>query len=273
MKIDFYSNNFHLYPEQPFEFNHFIDDTSLLTLDEIAKAAEEMPVNLLEYTTTVEIPQNISHGELVRSVVESKKWIFLRNLEYIPRYKIFMKSVINALVKYGIQNQVIENLKDYFNPMSFIFISSPHIVTPFHIDPEHNFLFQISGIKKVYVNNSFMQPIISDQEVENFYVDEVGFILKFDPVYLSSLDAIDLTPGKGVYIPVAYPHMVFNGDNVSISYSLTFRTKVSDRHRKVHLVNRALRLLGLTPRKYGESDISDLLKYQLFPLLNYFINK
>lgn len=264
MKIDIFSKNIHLYPEQPFEFHYFIEDTSLLTLDEIAKAAEEMSENLLEYTTTAESPQNLSHAELVYSVVKSKTWLFLRNLEYIPRYKDFMESMISRLIECG-----GGRLKDYLNPMSFIFISSPHSVTPFHIDPEHNFLFQISGgTKKVLVNNSFIKQIISETEIEEFYADEVGFCLNFNKNYTSFLDTIDLAPGKGVYIPVTSSHMVLNGDNVSISYSLTFRTKMSERHRKVHLVNRALRLLGFTPKTYGVPGISDSLKYQFFPLLN-----
>ena len=77
-----------------------------------------------------------------------------------------------------------------------------------------------------------------------------------------------LRSNEGVYIPFTFPHMVFNGNDISISYSLTFRTKMSERHRKVHLVNRALRLLGFTPKTYGLSSISDSLKYKLFPLIN-----
>lgn len=63
--------------------------------------------------------------------------------------------------------------------------------------------------------------------------------------------------------------MVFNGNEISVSYSLTFRTKMSEHHRRVHLANRALRLLGLRTKKYGESQFGDSLKSKLFPLLNF----
>ncbi len=43
---------------------------------------------------------------------------------------------------------------------------------------------------------------------------------------------------------------------------------MSEHHRKVHLANRALGILGLRTKKYGESQFRDTLKSQLFPLLN-----
>jgi hypothetical protein len=238
MKKNFIDQAFPLYPNQPFLFHHSIKDTALLTLDEIAKAADEMPIDLLEYTTTTFHPQSLSHGDLVRSVTTSKTWLFLRNLEFIPRYKVFMESLLQNLVN----DYHLDEFGRLLKPMSFIFISSPNSITPFHIDPEHNFLFQVSGNKKCMVNNSFVKSIISEKEIQDFYADEVGFSLAFNPDYLMYLDTFNLIPGKGVYIPVTSPHVVFTGDEVSISYSLTFRTLMSEHHRKVYLANRALRL-------------------------------
>jgi hypothetical protein len=263
MRSKIFSDQFNLYPTQPFKFNYSIEDTNLLILSEVVKAAAELPRHLVEYSTLPFQVKEFPYPEDIEGLLSStQSWIILRHLESIPRYNILMNQLLNELMVSDIQ---LSN--QYFNPASFIFISSPNFVTPFHIDPEHNFLFQITGEKQVLVNDAFIDPIISSSEIEDFYADESGYSLDFHSNYSSRLIPMTLRSNEGVYIPFTFPHMVFNGNDISISYSLTFRTKMSERHRKVHLVNRALRLLGFTPKTYGLSSISDSLKYKLFPLL------
>ncbi|MCW6052826.1 hypothetical protein K4039_22810 [Lyngbya sp. CCAP 1446/10] len=262
MKAQFF-DIYNLFPTQPFKFSYSIEDTSLLTLSEVVKAAAELPRHLVEYSTLPFQVKELSYPDIVGLLSSTKSWIILRHLEHIPRYKSLMNQLLNKLMGSNIQ---LSN--QYFNPASFIFVSSPNFVTPFHIDPEHNFLFQIIGEKQVLVNDASIDPIISSSEIEDYYADECGYSLDFRSDYLSRLIPMTLRSNEGVYIPFTFPHMVFNGNDISISYSLTFRTKMSEHHRKVHLVNRALRLLGFRPRKYEVSGISDSLKYQLFPLLN-----
>ena len=263
MKAKLFSHKFNLYPVQPFQFSYSIENTSLLTLNEVVKAAAELPRHLVEYSTLPFQSKELPAPDIVGLLSSTKSWIILRHLECIPRYNVLMNQLLNELMVSDIQ---LSN--QYFNPASFIFVSSPNFVTPFHIDPEHNFLFQITGEKQVLVNDAFIDPIISSSEIEDFYADESGYSLNFHSNYSSRLIPMTLRSNEGVYIPFTFPHMVFNGNDISISYSLTFRTKMSERHRKVHLANRVLRLFGFRPRKYGSSSISDSLKYQLFPLLN-----
>lgn len=267
MKNKLFSAQFNLYPVQPFKFSYFMEDTSLLTLSEVVKAVAELPLHLVEYYTAPfqQVKEWSYSADIQRLLSHTKSWIILRHLECIPRYNILMNNLLNELMKNHIQ---LSN--QYFNPASFIFVSSPNFITPFHIDPELNFLFQIMGKKQILVNDAFIDPIISSSEIEDFYANEFGYSLDFHPDYLSRLVPMTLRSNEGLYIPFTFPHMVVNGNDISISYSLTFRTKMSERHRKVHLVNRALRLMGLTPRKYGLSVIGDSLKEQLFPLINSF---
>lgn len=219
MKIKLCSDKLNLYPTQPFKFSYSIEDTNLLTLGEIEKAAAELPPELVEYSTlpfqVKEFPYLADIEELLNS---TKSWIILRHLEYIPRYNILMNQLLNQLMisEFKICNQ-------YFNFASFIFVSSPNFVTPFHIDPEHNFLFQITGKKQVLVNDASINSIVSSSEIEAFYADESGYSLNFSSDYLSRLIPMTLRSNEGVYIPFTFPHMVFNGNNISISYTAFFR--------------------------------------------------
>jgi hypothetical protein len=273
MDLNFNTDSFHLYPYQPFHFSHNLENVGLFSLEGLAQAADEMREEFLEYTTTLENPHKFSRGDLVRSVETADTWLFLRNLENIPRYRLAMERFIKTIASYEAKVLGQERLRAVFNPMSFAFISSPKSKTNFHIDPEHNFLFQIRGSKTVFVNNSFVQPIILESEIEDFYANEVDYKLVFNESYSAYMESKPINPGRGVYIPVTSPHTVINNDDVSISYSLTFRSHDSEKYRRIHLANRALRILGLKPRKYNfDSRISAATKQLLFPFLN-FVNK
>jgi hypothetical protein len=54
---------------------------------------------------------------------------------------------------------------------------------------------------------------------------------------------------------------VQNGDTVSISLSITFRTDKLMRDARVHLLNAKLRRKGFNPRPCGESRLTDTWKY------------
>lgn len=263
MKAQIFSKNFKLYPTQSFKFSYFMQNKSLLMLNELAKAATELPNSLVEYYTLPFKVNKLPCTDIENLLSSTKSWIILRHIECIPRYNLFMEQLLEQLMISDIKIST-----QYFQPASFVFISSPNFPTPFHIDPEHNFLFQVMGSKEILVNDASVAPLISSSEIEDFYADEFGYSLNFSPDYLTELTPTKLEAGEGVYIPFTFPHMVFNGNEISVSYSLTFRTKMSEHHRRVHLANRALRLLGLRTKKYGESQFRDSLKSQLFPLLN-----
>jgi hypothetical protein len=70
-----------------------------------------------------------------------------------------------------------------------------------------------------------------------------------------------LNPGDGLHVPVTSPHWVKNGDEVSISFSITFRAPASDRRTIIYTTNAYLRKRGLSPVAYGKSAWRDTAKY------------
>jgi hypothetical protein len=228
MSIELPFSAYEQYPVSPFSFTHSLSNEPLLALKELLSIAKILPPEMIECVSPHKNLQSII--KLIENIETSSSWLIFRNLEQLPKYKSLMELVINKLIE---KNLV--NTNDFHNPMCFAFISSPLVKTPFHIDPEHNFLLQIRGTKIVKINDHGKNPIITEREISDFYKDEIGYSLRYNLNYEKSLDSVDLNPSTGVYIPVTYPHLVFNGNNISISFSVTFRTAMSEEHRLRHI--------------------------------------
>src|SRR6185436_110399 len=74
----------------------------------------------------------------------------------------------------------------------------------------------------------------------------------------------EIAPGEGVHHPFIAPHVVVNGQEPSVSWAITFRTRGSDAKGYVHRVNHLLRRAGLQPTPQGESKLGDWLKSRGF---------
>jgi hypothetical protein len=71
---------------------------------------------------------------------------------------------------------------------------------------------------------------------------------------------IDLNPGFGLHFRVTAPHYVKNGSEVSVSFSITFRTPEIERRGDAHNFNAFLRRTGLRPAPVGRHPWRDRLK-------------
>ena len=69
-----------------------------------------------------------------------------------------------------------------------------------------------------------------------------------------------LTPGVAVHHPPLAPHLVRNGDRVSVSVSIGFCTRTLDRRAKVYQFNSLMRRAGLRPARPGQSSLRDRMK-------------
>jgi len=80
-----------------------------------------------------------------------------------------------------------------------------------------------------------------------------GFAECHHTVPISALTAsiFELTAGAGLHFPAVAPHWARNSDDVSVSFSVTFRTPASERQRIVFCANADLRARGLNPMPPG----------------------
>jgi hypothetical protein len=255
---------------RPFTIRHHLADNALFTLPKLVALAKSLPEEHVKYSSgDVPIGLGLYNGpqtglsieETVEQIEQRNSWMVLKWIENDPEY--------GALL-----NHCLDEIQYFSEPLDpgmckregFIFISSPGAVTPFHMDPEYNFLLQIRGRKTVHLFDGSDRSILSEEALETFSSHE-HFHLNFKSEYEAKASVFELPPGVGLHFPVTAPHWVKNGPEVSISLSITFRTPASERRSIVYNVNSRLRRIGINPLPFGRSQLRDSFKFQTYRVL------
>lgn len=253
------------FDRKPFLISHRLCEHPLFDLDRLLRLAQTLPEKHIEYNAgTLPVNQDqaltprngLSVAETVRRIRECKSWMVLKWVEHDPTYRALLEQCLAEIRPHS--EPICPGMR---SPQGFIFLSSPGSVTPYHIDPEHNFLLQIRGNKIIRQFDGRDTSILSHEELERFY----GSLQRNMTLKEENRDrcwTYDLQPGSGLHFPVTYPHWVQNGNDVSISFSITFRTPDLDRRRAVYSFNHQLRKWGCTPVPYGADACRDACKYQ-----------
>lgn len=226
------------YPQEPVMFDHGLESIDLLKRQRIAQLAKELPITSVEQNKgdlpvavdpTKAEGTGLSPEETVLSIEDNGAWIVLKNIEQSPEYAALLDEILDQVDKVASGNAGVDRNRRE----GFIFVSSPNSITPFHIDPEHNILFQIEGSKMMTVY-PIEEPFITDEELEAFHTGAHRNLKARDGI-VEGGTRFDLTSGKALHVPVTAPHWVQNGNGVSVSLSVTWRSKYSrqehDRHR------------------------------------------
>jgi Cupin-like domain len=252
--------------QQPFQVEHGLAGHPLFELERLIELSNELPAALVEYNAG-DLPvthdprqtprTGLSVIETIRRIEECRSWMVLKNVERSAEYRQLAERCLEPM------RSLCPELRGF---EAFVFISSPDAVTPYHIDPECNFLLQIRGTKTIRTFPPQDRSIVGEQELERFYAGGGRNLLELKPESESKARAFLLESGKGVHVPVTAPHWVRNGPLVSISLSVTFRTDASDRREIAYRINHHLRRWRLHPRPVGQSPRVDGIKYALFDL-------
>lgn len=246
-----------------FTIQHNLANHPLLDLNKLIELAGALPDSSVEYNAgdlpvtqdPNSTPRNgLSIVDTVRRIEECRSWMVLKNVEQHSAYKKLLQDCLD---------QVGEITKSIAPGMcqqqGFIFISSPNSVTPFHIDPENNFLLQIRGRKRVQMFSREDRQVITEKQIEGFFTGAHRNIPYLDS-FADRGQWYDLQPGDGLHFPIAAPHWVKNDDAVSISFSITFQTNDSRDRQSLHRLNKKIRSLGLIPTDVGRSPFVDNTK-------------
>lgn len=255
------------FDRQPFLIGHRLTDHPLFALPRLLELCRMLPAENVEYNAgNIPIcvapeltPRNgLSAEETIRRISECKSWLVLKYIEHDPDYRALLHR---CLAEVAVDSEAIR--PGMCLAQGFIFISSPGSVTPYHMDPEHNFLLQIRGTKQVSLFDPRDRSILTEQELERFY-DGAHRNMVFKEEYQAKAWNFEMQPGDGLHFPVTAPHYVRNGPEVSISFSITFRTPDLDRRAMVYNVNSFLRRRGLRPTPVGRHPWRDALKCLLY---------
>lgn len=202
-----------------------------------------------------DLPQKEQVVEAIADIEESGTLIFLKGVHLDLEYKALLDKCLGEfeeLTSVPLGAEITWS-------MATIIISSPRSFTPYHIDHESNFLFQIQGEKEVYLFDPDDRSVLTEQEIEEYYTGNFQSAI-YKEENQNKANIYNLIPGKGVHQPPRSPHWVKNGNNVSISLSINFCMQSIDWQAKVYQINHYLRKLGLEPTPPGRSSLQDSLK-------------
>lgn len=255
------------FDRRPFTIQHSLVNHPLFTLPSLIELSRRLPESNIRYNRG-DIPADqqiytapktdLSIEETIRQIEQCRSWMVIRFVEQDPVYCDLLDQCLDE----------IQPLSDCITPgmfkrEGFVFITSPGSITPFHADPEHNFLLQIRGKKTASLFDVSDRTIVSEESLESYLSGE-PFKGEFKDEYQQKAFEFDLSPGDGLHFPQNWPHWVKNGDEVSISFSITFRSAKSERTSIIYNVNHTLRRRGFNPTPYGKSPLKDAAKFHAF---------
>jgi hypothetical protein len=240
------------YPEQPALLSHGLADHPLLQLDALAALAGRIrPIDVEYYPgdtpfgiDPLTAPGNgLSVQETIRRIEECGSWMVLK---FVEQDEIFRNFLLEALAP--LEEAVGATTGEMLKHRGFVFITSPGSVTPLHFDPEHNILLQVRGTKTMAIFPPDDEHVVPAQEHERFHTGGHRN-LPWRDEFASRGREFDLAPGQAVHVPFMAPHWVRNGPQVSVSFSITWRSEWSYREEYAHRMNALLRKAGLSPAR------------------------
>ncbi len=255
---------------RPFSFQHRLRNDPRFDVERLAVVAERIvkhgdPNNFVvmdgsgaqAQTQFSDMPLQERLTQTIRNIGRSGSWLKLTSADKADDdYALILQDILGELEALT----GVPLVRDITWSALTVFVASPLIVTPYHIDHESNFLFQISGEKDVHLFDGRDRSILTEREVESFYGHN-GQAAKFRDDLRTRNVRFHLAPGDAVHHPPLAPHWVQNGDNVSVSVSIGFGLRQLDALAKVYQANNLLRRIGLRPRPPGTSRFTDRLKY------------
>jgi hypothetical protein len=260
------------FPVLGFKVRHNFADAVEFSLPSLVDLAQRLPESEVEYHSgKVGVDQDpnshpsngLSIAETVRRIEECGSWMVLKNVQQDPVYGKLLREVLDE-----VYSHLDPSFIGIHREEAFIFISSPNSVTPYHLDEEHNFLCQIRGTKEVSMWDPLDRQVLPEQQIEHmlqiWHGPDYHRNMKFRDEFQQRATVFALGPGDALHFPVGAPHWVKNGPAVSVSFSITFRSALSERQAIVYFINGKLRRLGLNPLPPGRSQWLDSLKVAAF---------
>jgi len=251
------------FDRKPFLIGHQLVGNPLFELSRLIRLSQTLPEANVEYNAG-NIPVNmgyqssprngLSAEETIRRIAQCKSWMVLKYVEHDPEYRDLLHRCLAEVARHS----------EAIRPgmclaQGFVFVSSPGSVTPYHMDPEHNFLLQLQGSKQVHLFDGRDRTILSEEELERHYGGANRNLVYRDDLQTKGWK-FDLKPGFGLHFPASAPHYVRNGPEVSISFSITFRTPDIERRGDTHYFNSLMRSSGIQPVPVGRHPFGDHLK-------------
>jgi len=256
--------------QRPFDFSHNLGNHPLFALPRLVQLSETLinagmadQVSCLDGSWSVDsqwvgrrLTDQVSH--VITNIQQAGSWVLLKSAQLDPAYAALTEQVLaelETLSKKPFRSQIT-----WLD--TYIFIASPEAVTPYHIDHEATFLFQIHGERTANLFDPRDRSILSETEIEQYYGGDLGAALH-TPAKQEKALIFPLTPGRGVHHPSRAPHWFKNGQQYSVAMGIHFCLRACDQEAYIYQANYLLRQLGHRPTPPGQSQIKDVLKHRV----------
>jgi hypothetical protein len=247
--------------------HHRLCDHPLFAMPRLLELARFLPAKYVRINSGAvpvgakpdEIPKTgLSMEESFARIAETNTRIMLKKIELEPEYRDLLHTCLAEIEALG-----HPCTRGVWAREGYVFISAPSQTTPYHMDPEINFLLEIRGQKTFYVLPGDDRSILPEENIELFYSGR-HISLPFNEEWQNRAAPFAMDPGTGVHIPVNHPHWVSTSDEVTISFALTLQTAETRRRGTIYACNHYLRGFGLRPAPYGKSTWRDFMKGNAF---------
>jgi hypothetical protein len=157
--------------------------------------------------------EGLSGHEVLGAVRNGRIWILFQNPgEADPAYNEMLAEVYAAFEAH------VPGLKTFRQKMS-ILVSSPKVQVYYHADAPGQTLWQVRGVKKVYVYPG-IAPFAPPDRIEKIILGEAHEIsLDYEPWFDDYAEVIDLEPGRMLHWPLNWPHRIVNHDCLNVSFT------------------------------------------------------
>ena len=197
-----------------------------------------------------------SGAEALNAVKNGSIWYLILHPEEIdPRYGDLVDQIYREMTEH------VPGFKVAWNKIS-ILISSPKINVGYHCDVPGQTLWQVRGVKKVYVY-PVKPPFLHQANLEKIIMKEANEIsLPYQPSFDDEAMVYDLQPGEMLHWPLNAPHRICNHDCLNVSFTTEHGTADTRRSYVVNYANGVLRRsLGLKKLSQQDSGLSYWTKF------------
>jgi hypothetical protein len=200
-------------------------------------------------------PRCLSLRQTVSGIANDDSLVILKHVEEDSALGPLIRKCIAAVL-----DTVGPQLRDdVIVARGTLLIASPHRVTPYHIDADVNFLFQVLGDKVIRVFDQNDRTLLTEPMLEKYYQGDVSgaqFAVSRD----DEACVWELHAGQGVHIPCTAPHWATTLDTPSVALSINFDLGSTIRQADLYRINGKLRRHGLAPTSPGVSAWRDEFK-------------
>jgi len=241
-----------LWGNQPIKLNHQLHNSSLFSNETLAELIETYPRSSYSIVHVGERNgkrlwregdiSGLSGAQVIEAIAAGRMWLNLRSVHQADkRYAEMLDRILDEF-------RAISGMPPVIARNAGILISSPNAQVYYHADLPGQSLWQIRGVKRVYVYPP-VAPFLTPQKIEGIILSGVEVNMEYAPWYDDYAVVADLQPGEMMHWPLHSPHRVDNHDCLNVSLTTEYWTDPIRRTVMMNCGNAVLRSkLGITPK-------------------------